>query len=109
VLFPAAPEEPVKHHQSPKYKTGPSEVRDLIGVMQTLPFSFGVLVTNTIFTPDAQWVAKQRPMLVRLRDMTDIKRWLEDNFLDDCDWREMPEFLEVCPGITIQLPRRPFR
>jgi hypothetical protein len=107
--FPFLMAVQVKHHRSPKYKTGPSEVRDLIGALHTLPLSFGVLVTNTTFTPDAQWVAKQKPMLVRLRDMTDIKRWLEDNFLDECDWREMPEFLEVCPGITIQLPQGPLR
>jgi hypothetical protein len=98
----------VKHHRSPKYKTGSSEVRNLLGVMQTQMFNFGVLVTNTTFTPDAQWAAKQKPMLLRLRDMDDIKRWLEDNFLDDCEWREMPEFIEVCPGVIISLPKSPF-
>jgi len=98
-----------KHHRSPRYKTGPSEVRDLLGVVQTLPFNAGVLVTNTTFTADAKWVAQQKPSLIRLRDITDVKKWIEDNFLDEYDWREMPEFIEVCRGVTIQLPKSTFK
>ncbi len=49
-----------KHHRSPEYKTGPSPVRELLGVLQNLPFNAAVLVTNTTFTPDAKWVAQQK-------------------------------------------------
>jgi hypothetical protein len=94
-----------KHHRSPVKKTGPGPVRELQGAVQNFGFNAGVLVTNTTFTPDAQWAAKQQPLLVRLRDLDDIQRWLKDDFLDEYDWREMPEQVEVCPGITIQIPK----
>jgi len=94
-----------KHHRSPEYKIGPSPVRELLGVIQSLPFNAGVLVTNTTFTPDAKWVAQQKPNLMRLRDIYDIRRWLEDNFLDECDWRNFPDQIIVCPGVVIDLPK----
>jgi restriction endonuclease Mrr len=103
--FPFLMAVQVKHHRSPQYKTGPGDVRDLLGVIQSLPFNAGVLVTNTTFTPDAKWFANQRKSLLRLRDIGDIKRWLENNYLDEYDWREMPEFIEVCPGVVIQIPK----
>lgn len=99
----------VKHHRSPQRKTGPGPVRDLLGVVQTHPFSAGVLVTNTTFTPDAKWTAEQMPMLVHLRDIQDVERWLSDNFLDEQDWREMPNEIMVCPGVVVRIPRIPTR
>jgi hypothetical protein len=94
-----------KHHRSPKLKTGPNPIRELQGVLQHHPFNAGVLITNTTFTPDAEWVAQLKPMLVRLRDIHDIRRWLENNFLDEQDWREIPEKIEVCPGVIVQIPK----
>jgi len=94
-----------KHHRSPKYKTGPGPVRELLGVVQSLPFNAGVLVTNTTFTPDAKWVAQQKPHLMQLRDIYDIRRWLENNFLDECDWRNFPDQIVICPGVVIPLPK----
>jgi restriction endonuclease len=94
-----------KHHRSPKYKTGPGPVRELLGAVQSLPFNAGVLVTNTTFTPDAQWIAQQKPHLMQLRDIYDIRRWLENNFLDECDWRNFPDQIVVCPGVVITLPK----
>ncbi len=102
--FPFCMAIQVKHHRSPKQKTGPSPVRELLGVVNP-PFHAGVLVTNTTFTPDAKWAAELKPMLVRLRDIHDIQRWLEDNFLDAHDWREMPDEIEVCPGIVLPIPK----
>jgi hypothetical protein len=93
-----------KHHRSVKQKTGPSEVHDLLGVVQTFSFNAGVLVTNTTFTPDAKWIASQKSTLLRLRDIDDIKLWLENKFLDEYNWREMPNKIEICPGIVIYLP-----
>lgn len=94
-----------KYHYSSKQKTGSQEIRDLIGTVKTLPFHVGVLVTNTTFSPDAEWVAGQQPELIRLRDIEDIRRWLIDDFLDEYNWREIPEVIEVCPGVVV----RPFR
>jgi hypothetical protein len=111
VAWPKQPEFPffmavqAKYHHSPKYKTGSPAIRDLISVVQNFPFHAGVLVTNTTFTPDAKWFAKQHSSIIRLRDIQDIRRWLENNFLDEYDWREIPEKIEVCPGIIIEIPR----
>jgi hypothetical protein len=93
-----------KHHRLSQRKTGPGPVRDLLGIVHTHPFSAGVLVTNTTFTPDAEWIAEQMPMLVHLRDIHDIERWLSDNFLDEEDWREMPNKITVCPGVVVRIP-----
>ena len=94
-----------KHHRSPEYKTGPGPVRELLGVLQNLPFNAAVLVTNTTFTPDAKWVSQQKSHLMRLRDIHDIRRWLENNFLDEYDWRNFPDQIMVCPGVVIPLPK----
>jgi hypothetical protein len=103
--FPFLMAVQAKHHRSPEYKTGPSPVRELLGVVHSHPFNAGVLVTNTAFTPDARWVSEQHPMLVKLRDIDDIRRWLENRFLDEYDWRELPDKIEVCPGVVIYLPK----
>jgi hypothetical protein len=94
-----------KHHRSPEYKTGPGPVRELLGVVHSLPFNAAVLVTNTTFTPDAKWIAQQQSHLMRLRDIYDIRRWLENDFLDEYDWRNFPDQIVVCPGVVITLPK----
>jgi len=94
-----------KYHHSPMVKTGPQSVRDLLGTVKTLPFHVGVLVTNTTFRPDAAWMAKQQPTIIRLRDIQDIRRWLVNDFLDEYDWREVPAEIQVCPGVTIKIPK----
>jgi len=58
-----------------------------------------MLITNTTFTPNARRVAEQRPLILRLRDMEDIRRWIENECLDGQDWREIPEQIEIAPGI----------
>lgn len=103
--FPLLMAIQVKHHKAPKYKTGPDAVRDLLGVIQYTGFNAGVIVTNTTFTPDAVWIARQKPTLLRLRDMEDIKKWLLDEHLDDFYWREIPDSIEICPGVEIQIPK----
>lgn len=99
----------LKHHRSPLTKTGPAVIRELAGVLHRQPFNFGIVVTNTTFTPDAQWFASQEQTLIRLRDMSDLKRWVASNFTDDAEWRELPSELELCPGVKINLTRRIFR
>ncbi len=103
VPFPFLLAVQVKHHKTFNRKTGSRDVRDLLGVLNNSPFHAGLLVTNTTFTPDAQWLAKQREGLVRLRDFEDISKWLVDNFLHGYDWREFPNTIEICPGVRIDL------
>lgn len=105
-VFPFLMAIQAKHHRFPQRKTGPGPVRELVGVVRSLSFNAGVLVTNTTFTPDARWVAEQQPLLVRLRDIHDIQRWLEDDFLDDYEWREMPKQIIVCPGVYVNIPQK---
>ena len=95
----------VKHTSSPKRKIGPAPVRDLLGAIQMHGFNAGFLVTNTTFTPDARWVAEQRSMLLRLRDVRDLRRWLREEYLRDEEWRDIPEEIVVCPGVSIKLPK----
>jgi hypothetical protein len=64
-----------------------------------------VLVTNTGFTADAEWFAREKARLVRLRGLTDFRRWLGNQFNDEEEWREIPKVIELCPGVTIQLTR----
>lgn len=95
-----------KHHRSPEYKTTPREVREMKGTLRP-PFAGGVIVTNTTFTPSAKWFAEQEPVLVTLRDITHIRRWLINDFLGEEEHREMPSKIEVCPGITIIISEPP--
>lgn len=95
----------VKHTTLRNRKMGPEPVRDLLGTVQTHGFNVGLLVTNTTFTPDALWVAEHRPLLVRLRDFEDLRRWLRNDFLQEYEWRDLPTQIELCPGVFIKLPR----
>lgn len=99
----------LKHHRSPNIKTGPAAIREIAGVLHTQPFNFGIVVTNTSFTPDAKWFAEQERALIRLRDMNHLKRWIASNFTDDAEWREIPTVLELCPGVTVDLKKKMFR
>lgn len=107
IAFPPLLAIQAKHHKSPRYKTGPSPVRDLLGVVKSnFGFNAGVLITNTTFTPDAEWFAQENKTLLRLRDIEDIKKWLEDDYLDEYNLREMPNSIKVCPGLTLDLTKR---
>ena len=94
-----------KHHRSPSRKIGPAAVKQLQAVVADLPFHAGLLVTNTTFTPDAQWFAKHRAHIVRLRDIDDLRRWIWDNFLGDQEGREIPDTIEVRPGLMVRVPK----
>jgi len=70
-------------------------------------FGVGLLITNTAFTRDAIWAANRdsdRDFLP-LRDFTDLKRWLEGHSGQDRDWREIPEKIELAPGIVVEIPK----
>jgi len=105
VTFPILGAAQVKHHRSVETKEGPRSVREFAGSIAGHPFNAALLVTNTSFTPDAEWFAREHAKLVRLRGFTDIRRWLAENFADTEEWREFPETIEVCPGLVV--PIRP--
>ena len=78
-------------------------MRDFAGAIAGHPFSSGLLVTNTGFTPDAEWFAREKARLVRLRGFNDIIRWLRNDISSEEEWREIPEEIELCPGVVIKI------
>jgi len=101
--FPFLGAAQVKHHRDPNKKEGPSTVRDFAGTIAGQPINAGLIVTNTSFTPDAEWFGRERAKLVRLRGFADITRWLTNNFSDEAEWREVPSSIELCPGVVIKI------
>jgi restriction endonuclease/XPA-like protein len=96
----------VKHHRTTR-KTGSPDVRDLYGTItsRNSPFHMGMIVTNTSFTAGAQWFASHNQVLLRLRDLRDLRRWLQNDFVNEEAWREIPNEVELAPGIRIQIPK----
>jgi transcriptional regulator with XRE-family HTH domain len=95
----------VKHHQGHQ-RTGREAVDRLLAWKGSV-FGLGLLVTNTAFTRDAVWAAKQtgNDVFLRLRDFEDLRRWLQGNFGDEQDWREIPDQIQLAPGIVVDVPR----
>ena len=108
VSFPFLGAVQAKHHRSPNRTTGAESVRAFRGALR-LPVNIGIMITNTNFTPDAKWFAEQYPVGLRLRDTRDLQRWIKGNFTDDCDWREFPDRIELCPGMWVDIPWRNVR
>ena len=81
-----------KHHRCDR-KTVTRDVRDLCGALasRNSPFHMGMLVTNTTFTPDARFFADNNKTLLRLRDIADLRRWLNDDFDNPFEWRNPRE------------------
>lgn len=102
--FPVVGAAQVKHHRDRNTSNGPDIIRDLRGVLATHPFQFGVVITNTTFTPDARWFAQHQRGLIRLRDGEDLRRWINDEFVTDELWRTVPARIELCPGVEINIP-----
>lgn len=99
--FPFLGAVQAKHHRSLTKREGPSGVRDFAGVLAGHPINIGLMVTNTSFTADAEWFARNKAPLLRLRDFKDIQRWLTGNFASGDEWRDVPESIEVCPGLVV--------
>ena len=95
----------MKHHQG-DCKTGRDAIDRLLAWKNSY-FGVGMLVTNTGFTRDAVWTAQQErnTRFLRLRDFVDLKRWLQDQYGSDEDWREIPDRIELAPGIVVEIPR----
>jgi len=101
--FPLLGAAQVKHHRDPLKKEGPTTVREFAGTIAGHGFNAGLLITNTSFSPDAEWFAREHAKLLRLRGFSDIRRWLFNNFGDEAEWREIPKSIEVCPGVVIRI------
>lgn len=101
--FPFLGAAQIKHHRSSKQKEGPGTVREFVGSISGRPFSAGIIVTNTSFSPSAEWFAHQQNGLIRLRGFADICRWLENNFSADAEWREIPSSIELAPGMFVKI------
>jgi hypothetical protein len=80
-------------------------VRELRGVLTSLPFDIGMIVTNTDFTPDAKWAAAQMPRIIRLHNREDIREWMSGEIKDSAIFREFPSSIEIAPGIKIPITR----
>lgn len=95
-----------KHHRGQR-KTPVSDVRDLNGVIQSSNslFSMGMIITNTAFTADAKWFAQHNSRLLRLRDGKDLCRWLKRDFVNEAEYREIPNEITVAPGVTLAVPK----
>ena len=95
----------VKHHRG-EQKVSRGDIDRLLAWKDS-PFRLALLVTNTTFTGDARWVADQMANrgFLRLRDFDDLKRWIEDNFDSEKDWREIPDCITLAPGIVVKVPR----
>ena len=95
----------MKHH-SDNRKTGRDAVDRLLAWKDTV-FGIGLLVTNTRFTRDAIWAAyrERNARFLRLRDFDDLKRWLQGRFGEKEDWKEIPRYVELAPGVVIEIPK----
>jgi transcriptional regulator with XRE-family HTH domain len=96
----------VKHHEGDQ-KTGREAVDRILAWKDSRYFGVGLLATNTAFTKDAIWTAQQErnARFLRLRDFSDLKRWLQDQWGTEDDWREIPNKVELAPGVVIEIPR----
>jgi transcriptional regulator with XRE-family HTH domain len=95
----------IKHHRG-ECTTGRPDVDRLLAWKDS-HFRVGLLVTNTTFSKDARWLADQanNKAFLRLRDFDDLKRWLRGEFGSEHDWRELPDFISLAPGITVRVPK----
>jgi len=96
-----------KHHKSWTEKVGAPDVRQFDAAIRNRPLQAGLLVSNTSFTANATWEIENHKHIIRLRDFEDLRRWIADNFVDEAEWREIPEQIEYMPGKFIRFRLRP--
>jgi hypothetical protein len=92
-----------KHHNSWSKKVGVRHVREFDSAIRHRPLQAGLLVTNTSFTANATWEVENHKQIIRLRHFEDLRRWIADNFVDEAEWREIPEQIEYLPGRFVRL------
>ena len=96
----------VNHHRKNR-KTTVADVRDFHGAINSAAsmIQIGMIVTNTSFTADAKWFAENNAKLLRLRDSKDLCRWLRRDYINEAEYREIPDEITVAPGVTISTPK----
>ena len=82
-----------------------SVVRELTGAVDKPKISAGVIVTNTRFTPDAQWEARNARKIISLYDFEDLRRWLRDEVARDDVYDDLPPYIELADGLRVPIPR----
>jgi hypothetical protein len=100
--FPFVGAAQVKHHRSKDRREGPAALRELVGVAGGV-LNLGVVITNTTFTADAEWYARNHPTFLTLRDMNDLKNWFASEFRHEREWRGIPEKIELAPGVWVKI------
>lgn len=103
--FPFLGAVQVKHHRDPSAKEGSGSVRNFAGAIAGHGFGAAILATNTGFTPDAKWYASKQSGLIWLRDFEDMKRWIANDFADREERRDLPDEIELCPGVVVKISR----
>ena len=101
--FPYLGAAQVKHRREPRRTEGPDIVREFAGALLAHPFQVGILVTNTSFTPSAEWYARRASTPLRLRGFEDVRRWIMGTFDSDYEWREIPAVIELAPGVSVRI------
>jgi transcriptional regulator with XRE-family HTH domain len=95
----------VKHHSTGR-KTGRDAVDRMLS-WRGSAFALGLVVTNTSFSKDAIWTASQggNRAFLRLRDFSDLTRWIQNEFDSEMDWREIPDRISLAPGVEVEIPK----
>ena len=98
----------VKHHDSVHGKTGVDAIQRMEGVMSkhNRQLNLGMVVTNTSFTADAQWMANDSGIYLRLRDEPDIDRWIKGDFSSEEELREFPEEIQLTRHLSIPIKKK---
>lgn len=96
----------VKHHHTDR-NTPVGDVREFFGAISASGnrFNLGIIATNSHFTADAHWFARNNETMLRLRDIDDLCRWLKGDFVGEANWREIPDRVEVAPGVIVEIPK----
>lgn len=94
----------VKHSRRERAVSVPV-VQRMSGIVASHPIDVGLIVTNTRFTEVARWAADQAGKRIRLRDFTDVKRWLQNRFHDVDVYDELPRVVRVTPDLAVPVPR----
>ncbi len=98
----------VELHGTTNRRVAAGDARDFLAAISChgATFQLGILVTNAEFIADANWATAQSRNVVGFRDLTDLSRWMRDDLSDVNEWREVPNEIQLAPGIVIPLPWR---
>ena len=101
-VFPFLLAVQVKHHRNFATTTGPGPIKDLQTVLATSPFHAGMIVTNTGFTPDAEWWASKMPGKIQLHDIRSIREWVSSRY-DATRLRNIPTTIQLTPKVSVNV------